>query len=382
MVGINIISINNIKMKKIIYAMTLLTLLGWSNSTNAQTSIADGNWSNPATWGGAPPLGSGTVIINHSVTLDMDYSHSSGSITIGASGFLYGDSPMRLFSLNYPSGTATLTIDGFFYVARVPLFFGSVTNSGILQADSLLNAAAITNNSMATISTTQLMNSTSGTINNSGAINSTDFFNIETVINAGIMTSNDFTNSKSFTNENIGVIIIARDFSNIDTLASPAIFTNNGNVIVQNDWHNGNQINGSGRFCVYNNTWNSGAMTGTLDFCDQTGGNIDLNTGTIAGTITYCLFPCNVGIDELSKDIVINVYPNPFSTEITLTSDEVFKNATLTVYNSQGQTVKQIEKIMGQTVTMFRDNLSSGLYFFRIEEDNKVSKTGKFVIAD
>ncbi len=362
--------------------MTLLTLLGWSNSTNAQTSIADGNWSNPATWGGAPPLGSGTVIINHSVTLDMDYSHSSGSITIGASGFLYGDSPMRLFSLNYPSGTATLTIDGFFYVARVPLFFGSVTNSGILQADSLLNAAAITNNSMATISTTQLMNSTSGTINNSGAINSTDFFNIETVINAGIMTSNDFTNSKSFTNENIGVIIIARDFSNIDTLASPAIFTNNGNVIVQNDWHNGNQINGSGRFCVYNNTWNSGAMTGTLDFCDQTGGNIDLNTGTIAGTITYCLFPCNVGIDELSKDIVINVYPNPFSTEITLTSDEVFKNATLTVYNSQGQTVKQIEKIMGQTVTMFRDNLSSGLYFFRIEEDNKVSKTGKFVIAD
>jgi len=369
-------------MKKNIFVIALLTLLAWSNSMKAQTSIADGNWSNPATWGGTPPLGSGTVIINHSVTLDMDYSHSLGSITIGTSGFLYGDSPLRLFSLNYPNGTATLTINGFFYVARVPLFFGSVTNSGILQADSLLNAATITNNGTATIISTQFMNNTNGTINNNGAIHSTDFFNIETVINAGTLTSNDFTNSKSFTNENIGDIIITRDFSNIDTLASPAIFTNNGTVIVQNDWHNGNQINGSGRFCVYNNTWNSGAMTGAFDFCDQTGGNIDLNTGTIAGSITYCLFPCNVGIDELSKDIVINVYPNPFSTEITLRTDKVFKNGTLTVYNSQGQTVKQIENITGQTVTMFRGNLSCGLYFFRIAEDSKVSKTGKFIIAD
>lgn len=107
------------KMKKIIYTVTLFTIFGLCNSTNAQTSITNGNWSNPATWGGVPPMGSGTVIINHTVTLDIDYSHTSGSIKINSSGSLIGNSPMRAFALNYPSGTAMLTVNGSFNVARV-----------------------------------------------------------------------------------------------------------------------------------------------------------------------------------------------------------------------------------------------------------------------
>jgi hypothetical protein len=63
------------------------------------------------------------------------------------------------------------------------------------------------------------------------------------------------------------------------------------------------------------------------------------------------------------------IYPNPFSTQTTLQTDNILHNATLTVVNCFGQTVKQIKNISGQTVTLHRDNLSSGLYFLRITQD-------------
>lgn len=369
-------------MKHLLHIITLFAVMSLNNNSNAQTTVANGNWSNPATWGGVPPMGSGTVIINHTIILDIDYSHTSGSITINASGALNGNSSMRVFALNYPSGTATLTVNGSFNVARVPLVSNTVNNNGVFQSDSLLNSATLTNNSGATINAAQFMINTGGTFNNYGSVTSTNFLNIETVTNAGSITSNDFHNSKSFTNSTTGFITVTNNFANTDTLASPAIFSNNGIVSVAVDWHNGNQINGSGKFCIANNTWNSGAMTGTFDFCDQTGGNIDLNTGTVAGTITYCVNPCGVGLEELSGDMQIKTYPNPFSTQTTLQTDKFFKDATLIIYNSFGQQVKQIKNISGKTVTLYRDKLPNGLYFLQLTQDNKIFTTDKLVISD
>lgn len=360
----------------------LLFLLGISNNTSAQTTVANGNWSSPTTWGGPPPMGTGTVVINHTVTLDMDYSHSSGSITINASGALNGNSAMRVFALNYPSGTAILTIDGTLNVARIPLAFSIVTNNGTIQSDSLLNSATIDNNSGASINAAQFMNNTGGTINNNGTIISTNFLNVDTVSNTGTLTTNDFCNSKTFTNSASGNINVSYDFSNIDTLASPAIFTNDGYVGVQNDWHNGNQINGSGKFCIGNNSWNEGSMTGTFDFCDQSGGNVDLNTGTVAGTITNCLYTCSVNIDELAKDMVINTYPNPFSSQTTLQLNNYVKDATVTISNVYGQTVRKINNISGQTVVLYRENLPNGLYYIWLTESNKTIATRKLVITE
>ncbi|MBI4931019.1 MAG: T9SS type A sorting domain-containing protein [Bacteroidetes bacterium] len=76
------------------------------------------------------------------------------------------------------------------------------------------------------------------------------------------------------------------------------------------------------------------------------------------------------------------IFPNPFSTQTTLLIDIPLNNATLTVYNSFGQTVKEIKNISGQTVTLSRDNLLSGLYFIRLTEDSKVIATDKLVITD
>ncbi|MEO7523098.1 MAG: PKD domain-containing protein, partial [Ferruginibacter sp.] len=53
----------------------------------------------------------------------------------------------------------------------------------------------------------------------------------------------------------------------------------------------------------------------------------------------------------------IRLYPNPFSTVMRLShTTNVFKNAMLTVYNSYGQKVKQIDNLSGKTIVFHRDN--------------------------
>jgi len=78
----------------------------------------------------------------------------------------------------------------------------------------------------------------------------------------------------------------------------------------------------------------------------------------------------------------VSIYPNPFFMQTTLQTEKFFKNASLTVYNSFGQAVKQIKNISGQTITLHRDNLPSGLYFIRLIENNKTIATDKLVITD
>ncbi len=93
-------------------------------------------------------------------------------------------------------------------------------------------------------------------------------------------------------------------------------------------------------------------------------------------------FPTN-GINELGKDKPnITFYPNPSSSEISIQTKTFFENATLTVYNSFGQQVKQIKNISGQRVTLHRDNLPSGMYFIRITQENKIISVEKVEITD
>jgi len=94
--------------------------------------------------------------------------------------------------------------------------------------------------------------------------------------------------------------------------------------------------------------------------------------------------PCQlVSINEfVISENKIFISPNPFSVQTTLRSDIFLKNATLTVTNYIGQAVKQIKYISGQAVILQRDNLPSGLYFFRLVQDNKVVATDKLIITD
>jgi|ERR1035437_6446744 PKD repeat protein len=125
------------------------------------------------------------------------------------------------------------------------------------------------------------------------------------------------------------------------------------------------------------------SVAGTYYVCFTYG----ITSPTLTCTITDCksvTVTCTpMGISGYKpSDTGISIYPNPFSSSTTLQSDIFFKDATLTIYNSYGQTVKQIKNISGQAVTLTRDNLPSGLYFIRLTQDNKILATDKLVITD
>lgn len=89
------------------------------------------------------------------------------------------------------------------------------------------------------------------------------------------------------------------------------------------------------------------------------------------------------GINQAEpKNYSVILFPNPFSSQTTLQTDIPLMNATLTVYNSFGQTVKEIKNISGQTVVLSRDNLASGLYFVRLTDRNNIITVDKLVVTD
>lgn len=93
-------------------------------------------------------------------------------------------------------------------------------------------------------------------------------------------------------------------------------------------------------------------------------------------------FNGTLSIDEEPDKKTVRIYPNPFSLQATLQTEVPLINATLTAYNCFGQTVAQIKNISGQAITFNRDNLSNGLYFIRLTQDNKIIATEKLIITD
>ena len=121
-----------------------------------------------------------------------------------------------------------------------------------------------------------------------------------------------------------------------------------------------------------------GSNTIVFDTTTLTNANTDSTSDIFVAKLDSAL-----GINEPNNLIdTVRVFPNPFSTQTTFQTDVLLNNATLTVYNSLGQTIKQIKNISGQTVVLSRDNLASGLYFIRITEGNKVITAKKLVITD
>ena len=109
---------------------------------------------------------------------------------------------------------------------------------------------------------------------------------------------------------------------------------------------------------------------------------ITSDSGCQATVVNSVTVNACTGVPDITEHKIINVYPNPFFSQTTLLTCTPFKEATLTVYNSFGEMVKQIDNLSGQTTIFHRDNLPRGLYFIRITQGNKTFATDKLVIAD
>ena len=89
-----------------------------------------------------------------------------------------------------------------------------------------------------------------------------------------------------------------------------------------------------------------------------------------------------LSINKNSNKSILSIYPNPFISSTTIKTIGNHKNAILTIYNSYGQTLKQIKNISGQTVYLSRDNLASGLYFIKLTEEDNIIAVEKLLITD
>lgn len=78
----------------------------------------------------------------------------------------------------------------------------------------------------------------------------------------------------------------------------------------------------------------------------------------------------------------IKIFPNPFTEQAIIQTNKSFQNVTLTIYNSFGQQIKQINNIYGESIVLHRDNLPMGIYYFYLSDGNINFDSGKFLIID
>lgn len=390
--------------------LTLSVFAANSQTVNStRTSVANGNASSPFTWDcTCIPIPGDDIIINTNVTLDVDWGYTSGSLTINSGKTFIGNSSSRILAVGGGSFTNNGTVD----IAYIYHSGGAFTNNGNLTvSQSFANNTGVTttNNNQFIVSDTLYINATlhndhtvsayatanAGTFHNNGGFTTGDLLNTGTIMNSGfpgmvinndlyssgtitngtyIHVLRDLWNSETFTNNDY--IVIDRTLYTGDSVQFTATFTNNGLISIAQDMYSNQTVTGTGDFCIAGTTANSGSITGTLDICDLSGGSIDLNVGTVAGTVTFCSSSCAVGVDEKEEVASVSVYPNPFTNKLKL-KVEGFDNAQFVLQNLLGQ--KLIDKTIHSNTEISVIDLENGLYFYSFIVNEKVVSSGKLL---
>ncbi len=96
---------------------------------------------------------------------------------------------------------------------------------------------------------------------------------------------------------------------------------------------------------------------------------------------TYVTVSTNVNESVVSIN-GISITPNPFQNGTKLSFDKTLNDATITLFDQMGQSVKTISHIYGNEIILLRDNLPSGIYFIKLSDRNKKIFYNKFVIID
>jgi hypothetical protein len=114
--------------------------------------------------------------------------------------------------------------------------------------------------------------------------------------------------------------------------------------------------------------------------------NVRLNCYSLNDT-AYYLFKggsCNMNVSINSKignKEKASITPNPFVNEAILQFNNLQNNATFLVYNTMGQLV-QSTIVISSTSKLERNNLPSGLYYYKLKQATSADVTGKFVVSD
>ncbi len=90
----------------------------------------------------------------------------------------------------------------------------------------------------------------------------------------------------------------------------------------------------------------------------------------------------SIGVeDKERKNIETIIAPNPFTTETIIRLNQTLHgNFTLTIYNNLGELMLTISCTNTEKITIERNNLQSGIYFYQLRDGKELLSKGKFVI--
>jgi hypothetical protein len=90
----------------------------------------------------------------------------------------------------------------------------------------------------------------------------------------------------------------------------------------------------------------------------------------------------SLGLNENLNKNDFSIFPNPCISSTTLNTNTNLNNASITIYNAAGQALREMKNLSGHTISLNLENLSNGIYFIRLKEENKIISIKKLIIAN
>ena len=99
-------------------------------------------------------------------------------------------------------------------------------------------------------------------------------------------------------------------------------------------------------------------------------------------SITFTVTPSTSIINSFEfEENKIRIFPNPFETSALMIIEYgENENYQLFIYDNMGKLVRKIDKIIGRTVQIKRENLKNGIYFYKLFNENQLITKGKMII--
>jgi hypothetical protein len=247
-------------MKKSLLALFALAATAFTADARVVTTTMNGNATNPLTWNClCIPMDGDTIIINHALTLDVDYGYTMGGVQINSGGSVTGNLNTRILAVagGYFLNNGTVNVAYMYHSG------GTFTNNGTITCPRNLGvdiAAQLQNNGTLNVNDTLGVNvncsltnagtincpeiAIAGSLNNTGIVSADNLYNLGTVThtsgtinlnmsyyndgststNSGLTIGMDLWNSGTFVSN---YYISAQSLYNGDTLSGFAQFTNN-----------------------------------------------------------------------------------------------------------------------------------------------------------
>lgn len=126
---------------------------------------------------------------------------------------------------------------------------------------------------------------------------------------------------------------------------------------------------------------NNGAVNFTTGVALE--GRIFTTTGALSTSAVSVIMPLGctkLGTQSFNEIQKVNVYPNPFNSYINVDISDSFdiNNTSIVLYDAVGKEVKNVS-VTTQSTTLETNNLSSGIYLYKIISNGKTIQTGKLL---